>query len=278
LGIPNRFPTPSPLAVRGALRGCCADHKPVAVGVATREEAPPRLVLDLTDLRAASHQRGSVGFEFARLEHEPGQRTGRHVLEPRDQGDRRLRAGWGELDPSLAGSHRIVSQNLEAKDVGVEGLGPVLIGYWNRQHLHIGDGHDREDTATHYACRVPEEVSSPRVETSSWGQIVVQGLGQFRDVKLWPGGGRAWDWNETGTCHRPGIQPSDVEELLAHSPELIVLSRGRQLQLQTAPETLALLEQHHIAVVQEETSMAIEAYNRSAQSGGRVAALIHSTC
>ena len=49
----------------------------------------------------------------------------------------------------------------------------------------------------------------------------------FKDVKLWPGGGREWDWGETNTRHEPGIQPSDVEELLVHRPDIVVLSRGR---------------------------------------------------
>ena len=51
---------------------------------------------------------------------------------------------------------------------------------------------------------------------------------------------REWDWNETGTQHDPGIQPADVDELLAHDPEVIVLSRGRELRLQTQPQTLAV--------------------------------------
>lgn len=119
---------------------------------------------------------------------------------------------------------------------------------------------------------------SPLIQSSKWGQIEVEGLGPFRDAKLWPGGGRAWNWDETGTRHSPGIQPTDVEELLAHSPDTVILSRGRELRLETSPETLSLLEQLGIDVVQEETSMAIETYNRLARSGLRVAALLHSTC
>ena len=35
--------------------------------------------------------------------------------------------------------------------------------------------------------------ASPRVVDYGWGIVEVEGLGRFRDVKLWPGGGRAWD-------------------------------------------------------------------------------------
>src|SRR5436190_16204557 len=119
---------------------------------------------------------------------------------------------------------------------------------------------------------------SPRVTDDGWGFVAVDGVGRLRDAKLWPGGGRTWDWNETGTHHRPGIQPADVAELLDHGPEVVVLSRGRQLRLQTCPETLALLEARGVEVVRDETGAAIETYNRLAADGRRVAALLHSTC
>jgi hypothetical protein len=44
----------------------------------------------------------------------------------------------------------------------------------------------------------------------------VEDLGSGKDFKLYPGGGREWDWTETNTGHVPGIQPADVEELLEH--------------------------------------------------------------
>jgi hypothetical protein len=98
------------------------------------------------------------------------------------------------------------------------------------------------------------------------------------DAKLWPGGGREWDWAETGTHHNPGIQPADVLEVLEHAPEVVVLSRGRELRLETTPATLALLGEHNIRIVWDETSAAIDEYNRLASQGVLVAALLHSTC
>jgi hypothetical protein len=119
---------------------------------------------------------------------------------------------------------------------------------------------------------------SPKVLDHAWGQIAVEGVGSFRDVKLWPGGGREWDWEETGTRHDPGIQPADVEELLDANSEIVVLSKGRELRLKTCEETIQLLEENEVTVVREETSLAIAEYNRLAQSSCRVAALIHTTC
>lgn len=106
----------------------------------------------------------------------------------------------------------------------------------------------------------------------------VAGLGVGKDFKLWPGGGRAWNWTETGTHHVPGILPSDVEELLEHGAEVVVLSRGMLLRLQTAAETVALLEARGVRVRIAETGAAVELYNELAGQGFAVGGLFHSTC
>ena len=105
----------------------------------------------------------------------------------------------------------------------------------------------------------------------------VAGLEPGKDFKLWPGGGRPWDWTETGTHHRPGIQPADVEELLDHGARVVVLSRGMLKMLQTMPETRAMLERAGVDVYIEETRKAVERYNRLAETTP-VAGLFHSTC
>ncbi len=57
---------------------------------------------------------------------------------------------------------------------------------------------------------------SPRILAVSWGRMEVEGIGAGKDFRLYLGGGREWDWNETGTGHSPGIQHADLDELLAH--------------------------------------------------------------
>jgi len=105
----------------------------------------------------------------------------------------------------------------------------------------------------------------------------VSRLGAAKDFKLYPGGGRGWDWNETGTRHLPGIQPADVTELLEHGSEVIVLSRGMLLALRTRPETLAFLEAEGVRVFVEETRAAVTRYNSLAKDTP-VGGLFHSTC
>jgi hypothetical protein len=120
-------------------------------------------------------------------------------------------------------------------------------------------------------------VRSPRITSFSWGKVEVEKQGSFKDVKLFPGGARAWDWGETGTEHTPGIQLADVEELLEHGAEVVVLTQGVLGQLNVMPETIAALEGHGITVHVMKTKQAVVEYNRLAQTKP-VGCLLHSTC
>ena len=123
-----------------------------------------------------------------------------------------------------------------------------------------------------------QEVSSPRINELSWGRMTIDGVGTGKDFKLWPGGGRQWDWQETGTHHVPGIQPSDIEELLNNGSQSVVLSRGMWLALQTSKETLDFLNEKNVPVHIAETRAASEIYNDLASGGEAVGGLFHSTC
>jgi hypothetical protein len=120
--------------------------------------------------------------------------------------------------------------------------------------------------------------ASPRIEHVEWGRIEVEGLGEGRDFKLFPGGGREWNWTETGTHHRPGIQPSDVAELVQAGCRVVVLSRGFDLELQTCPETVELLEAAGIVVHIAQTQEAVDLYNDLVAHAQLVGGLFHSTC
>jgi hypothetical protein len=124
---------------------------------------------------------------------------------------------------------------------------------------------------------VKQDKRPPRILQISWGRMEVEGLGMGKDFKLYPGGGRAWDWAETGTTHSPGIQPADVEELVAHGATTVVLSQGMTKRLQVHPDTRRYLEQRSITVHVAETREAITAYNDLIQCA-LVAGLFHSTC
>lgn len=118
---------------------------------------------------------------------------------------------------------------------------------------------------------------SPRITHVSWGHMDIEGIGSGKDFKLYPGGGRAWNWNETGTQHEPGIQPADIEELLEKGAKTVVLSKGMYQQLQVCPETLQMLKDQGITVHVKETKAAVELYNQLAEREP-VGGLFHSTC
>jgi hypothetical protein len=119
---------------------------------------------------------------------------------------------------------------------------------------------------------------APKITHLSWGKVQVEGYNNsFKDVKLYPGGAREWDWNETGTQHVPGIQPEDVQELLDHGAQVVILSKGKQQRLQTSSETLEFLDKKGVEAEVLQTDKAVERYNEL-QSEKAVGALIHSTC
>ena len=120
---------------------------------------------------------------------------------------------------------------------------------------------------------------SPQVTAFRWGHVEVEGFDvPFKDVKLWPGGASAWDWNETGTRHKPGIQIQDVQALIDRDVDVIVLSKGVDERLYTMDITLSWLGAHMTKVYQLQTERAIQKYNELAAAGRVVGALIHSTC
>ena len=120
-------------------------------------------------------------------------------------------------------------------------------------------------------------MSSPRITDLSWGSVTTD-VGRFRDAKLWPGGGRGWDWNETGTDHEPGIQLADVSEVLDHDPDVVVLSRGQQKRLQVPDETITAIQERGVEVEVLDSQAAVARYNELVDDGEAVGALIHSTC
>jgi len=142
---------------------------------------------------------------------------------------------------------------------------------------------DREQGTHQTPDSAPKEPSqefpvSPRINRISWGEMKIEGLGTGRDFKLYPGGGRPWDWKETNTHHVPGIQPKDVQELLDKGSKIVILTRGMKLALETCPETIELLRSREIEFYIRETKKAVELYNKLVDEKKAVGGLFHSTC
>jgi hypothetical protein len=125
---------------------------------------------------------------------------------------------------------------------------------------------------------VKNENRSPRINHVSWGRLEVEGRAEpYKDAKLFPGGSREWNWRETGTNHVPGIQPADVQELLDHGAEILVLSRGMKECLEVPRETLEFLKGRQIPVHVLSTADVAKLYNQLAEKEP-VGGLFHTTC
>ncbi|MDH3198759.1 MAG: Mth938-like domain-containing protein [Candidatus Krumholzibacteria bacterium] len=118
---------------------------------------------------------------------------------------------------------------------------------------------------------------SPRITGLSWGSVEIGGKRKLRDAKLYPGGAREWNWDETGTAHAPGILPADVEELIARGAKVVVLSQGMLSCLRVTMDTLDLLARKGVRAHILKTEDAVQRYNELRETEP-VGALIHTTC
>ena len=119
---------------------------------------------------------------------------------------------------------------------------------------------------------------SPRITEVSWGRLEAEGKDEpYKDAKLFPGGSREWNWRETQTSHRPGIQIADVQELLDNGARVVVLSRGMAECLHVPSETLNYLKERQIPAYVLPTQHAVALYNKLAQTEA-VGGLFHTTC
>jgi hypothetical protein len=110
-------------------------------------------------------------------------------------------------------------------------------------------------------------------------EVTVDGhVHKFKDCKVWPSGAKVWDWRITGTRHRPGIQPADIQDIIDQGVEVMILSRGMQLMLHTCPETEQLLRSRGTEYHVEETGRAVELFNDFMRQGRKVGGVFHSTC
>lgn len=123
-----------------------------------------------------------------------------------------------------------------------------------------------------------ENKRSPRITSIGWGKMDVEALGPGKDYKLWPGGGRPWDWRETGTAHSPGILVEDVAELVERGCTTVVLARGVFKRLKVTDQALAYLERHGIEVIAADTENAVRIYNDRCEKQLPVGGLFHTTC
>jgi hypothetical protein len=125
--------------------------------------------------------------------------------------------------------------------------------------------------------KMQESKRSPRILGLTWGNLEIEGLGAFKDAKLFPGGACEWDWRETGTQHAPGIQPRDVEELLSRGSTVVILTKGMVGRLRVDPATLDMLADRGVTAHVLPTEDAVRLFNELRETTP-VGGLFHTTC
>lgn len=119
---------------------------------------------------------------------------------------------------------------------------------------------------------------SPKIISVGWGKMIIEQLGVGKDFKLWPGGGRSWDWNENGTGHARGIQVEDVKEIVSHGAKVIILTKGVFSRLKVPAKTKTYIEENNIEVIVTSTNNGVKIYNDYVKKHVPVGGLFHSTC
>ena len=116
-----------------------------------------------------------------------------------------------------------------------------------------------------------------KVTRLEWGEVELEDGRIFKDVKVFPGGARSWHWGETGTHHHPGIQMTDVEELLEHGADVVVLTRGVLGRLGVPDVVVDQLKNRGVKVHVAKTRQGVDLYNQMCDEK-LVGILLHSTC
>jgi len=111
-----------------------------------------------------------------------------------------------------------------------------------------------------------------------WGRVELEDGSQFKDVMLAPGFCAEWNWKLSRTNHTDGVQIKDIDTLLSHGIDVLILSRGVNLKLNVLAETYTYALSKVPTILIDQTNSAVEHYNRMAREGYRIGALIHSTC
>lgn len=123
------------------------------------------------------------------------------------------------------------------------------------------------------------KLSSPRILSSGWGKMEVEFIGSGKDFKLWPGGGRTWDWSEHGTNHYRGVQLGDVAELVERGCRIVILTTGRLGRLKVPQDVVSALGEKDVdEIIVTTTKKGLKLYQEYAARELAVGGLFHSTC
>ena len=114
----------------------------------------------------------------------------------------------------------------------------------------------------------------PRIESYSFGRMMIAGSIYTRDVIIFPDGSIMSPWRRN---QGHALAMDDLAELLAAGPEIIICGTGAMGVLRPAAGLREYLAANNTEFIAQKSSIAVETYNRI--SGGRkVGGCFHLTC
>ena len=117
-----------------------------------------------------------------------------------------------------------------------------------------------------------------KIDSFSFGSIVVEGKKYGRDVMFFPDGsvkkrkGGFWKFGSHA------IKKGEIEELVEANPEVIIVGTGTDAKARLEPNAESWANEAKLELVVLPSREAIERLNQLVGEDKRVAALIHITC
>lgn len=116
-------------------------------------------------------------------------------------------------------------------------------------------------------------MSTPRIDSYSFGRVVIDGQAHVRDVIILPDHVlRGW-WRQEGHV----LQPDDLKPVFNVAPETLIVGQGASSRMQVAAKTRQALQAAGIELVAHSSAEACRLYNTLREKRAVVAAL-HLTC
>jgi hypothetical protein len=117
-----------------------------------------------------------------------------------------------------------------------------------------------------------------KVDSFSFGSIVLDGKKYNRDVFLYPDGnikkrkGGFWKFGSHA------IKKEEMEELIKSGPDVLIVGTGTDSKAELTSDAKSYLQESKVESVITSSGEAVEKYNQLVAEGRRPAALIHITC
>jgi len=112
------------------------------------------------------------------------------------------------------------------------------------------------------------------IENFSFGNMVVDGITYTNDIKIIRGSVISPWWRKSG--HQVNID--DIQDIIEAKPNILVLGKGKPGMMKSTRSLCEFLKQNNIDLIEENTSNAINTFNRLFKQSKNVCAGFHLTC